>query len=53
MKLGVDELNNILCYNEQGIMCWQISNKLPTNIVSKEQIFGMLQNIMRVLLIEK
>lgn len=30
--------NNILCYDEQGIMCWQISNKLPSNIVSKEQI---------------
>ena len=38
VKLGVDELNNILCYNEQGIICWQISNKLPSSIVSKEQI---------------
>ena len=38
VELGVDELNNILCYDEQGIMCWQISNKLPSNIVSKEQI---------------
>ena len=38
VELGVDELNNILCYDEQGIMRWQISNKLPSNIVSKEQI---------------
>lgn len=38
VELGVDELNNILCYNEQGKMCWKISNKLPSNIVSKEQI---------------
>lgn len=38
VELEVDELNNILCYDEQGIMCWQISNKLPSNIVSKEQI---------------
>lgn len=29
---------NYICYDEQGIMCWQISNKLPSNIVSKEQI---------------
>lgn len=38
VELGVDELNNILCYDGQGRMCWKISNKLPSNIVSKEQI---------------
>ena len=38
VELGVDELNNILCYDEQGRMRWQISDKLPSNIVSKEQI---------------
>ena len=30
VELGAEELNNILC--------WRISDKLPSNIVSKEQI---------------
>ena len=38
VELGVEELNNILCYDENGKMCWRISNKLPSNIISKEQI---------------
>ena len=38
VELGAEELNNILCYNENGEMCWRISDKLPSNIVSKEQI---------------
>lgn len=38
VELGAEELNNILCYNENGEMCWRISDKLPPNIVSKEQI---------------
>lgn len=38
VELGTEELNNILCYDENGKMCWQISDELPPNIVSKEQI---------------
>ena len=38
VELGAEELNNILCYDENGEMCWRISDKLPSNIVSKEQI---------------
>lgn len=38
VELGMEELNNILCYSEKGEMCWQISNKLPPNITCKEQI---------------
>ena len=38
VELGAEELNNILCYNENGEMCWRIREKLPSNIVSKEQI---------------
>lgn len=38
VELGVEELNNILCYDEKGKMCWRISNELPSAIVSKEQI---------------
>lgn len=38
VELGKDELNNILCYDEKGKMCWQISDKLPSAIISKEQI---------------
>lgn len=38
VELGVDELNNILCYDEKGEMCWQISNKLPSSITCKDQI---------------
>ena len=38
VELGTEELNNILCYDENGEMCWRISDKLPSNIVSKEQI---------------
>ena len=38
VKLVNEELNNILCYDEKGILCWQISNELPFNIASKEQI---------------
>ena len=38
VELEADELNNILCYNENGEMYWRISDKLPSNIVSKEQI---------------
>lgn len=38
VELGIDELNNILCYNENGSMCWRISNELPSDIVNKEQV---------------
>lgn len=38
VELGIEELNNILCYDEKGKMCWRISNELPSDIVSKEQI---------------
>lgn len=38
VELGVEELNNVLCYDEKGKICWRISNELPSNIVSKEQI---------------
>ncbi len=38
VELGIEELNNILCYDKNGKLCWRISNKLPSNIVSKEQI---------------
>lgn len=38
VELGKDELNNVLCYDETGKMCWQISDKLPSSIISKEQI---------------
>lgn len=38
VELGPEELNNILCYDENGEMCWQISDILPPSIVSKEQI---------------
>lgn len=38
VELGKDELNNILCYDQNGKMCWQISDKLPSSIISKEQM---------------
>ncbi len=38
VELGVEELNNILCYDENGKVCWRINNELPSNISSKEQI---------------
>ena len=38
VELGTEELNNILCYDEKGEMCWRISDKLPPDIISKEQI---------------
>lgn len=38
IELETDELNNILCYDEQGKMCWQISGRLPFPIISKEQM---------------
>ncbi len=38
VELGTEELNNVLCYDENGKMCWRISDELPSNIVSKEQI---------------
>ncbi len=38
VELGVEELNNILCYDETGKMCWRINNELPSNIISKEQV---------------
>lgn len=38
VELGSEELNNILCYDETGMMCWQISNELPSDIVCTEQI---------------
>lgn len=38
VELGIDELNNILCYDEKGKMCWQISNKLPPSITCKDQM---------------
>lgn len=37
-ELGVEELNNVLCYDEKGKKCWQISCELPSDIISKEQI---------------
>jgi hypothetical protein len=38
VELGTEELNNVLCYDENGKMCWRISDELASNIVSKEQI---------------
>lgn len=38
VELGVEELNNVLCYDVTGKMCWQISDKLPSNIICTEQI---------------
>lgn len=38
VELGVEELNNVLCYDDKGKMCWRISNDLPSAIVSKKQI---------------
>ena len=38
VELGKEELNNISCYDENGTMCWRISDKLPSNIASKDQI---------------
>lgn len=38
VELGIEELNNIVCYNAKGEKCWRISNALPTGIISKEQI---------------
>lgn len=38
VNLGFEELNNILCYNENGEIQWRISSVLPTSIVSDEQI---------------
>ncbi len=38
VELGTEELNNILCYDENGEMLWRISDKLPSDIVSKERI---------------
>lgn len=38
VELGMDELNNILCYDDKGKMCWQISNKLPPSISCKDQM---------------
>lgn len=38
IKLGKEELNNIICYDGNGIKCWRISDKLPIEIKSKEQI---------------
>lgn len=42
VELGAEELNNILCYNENGEMCWRISDKLPS-ILSAKSKFHMLQ----------
>lgn len=38
VQLGYDELNNIVCYDKSGNIKWQISNKLPANIISSEQV---------------
>ena len=38
VELGVEELNNILCYDGNGKICWRISNELPSSIICKEQI---------------
>lgn len=38
VELGIEELNNIMCYDENGKICWRISNELPSNIISKDQI---------------
>lgn len=38
VELGTDELNNVLCYDEKGEMQWRISDKLPSSIISDEQI---------------
>lgn len=38
VELGFEELNNILCFDENGNKCWQISNNMPSDIISKEQM---------------
>ena len=38
VELGAEELNNVLCYDDNGGMCWRISDELPSIIASKEQI---------------
>ena len=38
VKLGVEELNNILCFDVNGNLQWRISNILPDNIASDEQV---------------
>lgn len=38
VELGVEELNNIFCYDENGKLFWQISNELPLDIACKEQM---------------
>lgn len=36
-KLGFEEFNNIVCYNNKGELVWKIDDKLPGGIVSNEQ----------------
>lgn len=38
IDLGVEELNNVLCYNEKGEFCWRISNQLPVEMICKDQM---------------
>lgn len=38
VELGVEELNNVICYDRNGKICWRISNELPSIIISKDQI---------------
>lgn len=37
IELGSVELNNIVCYDDKGEYIWSVDNKLPSQIVSKEQ----------------
>lgn len=46
IELGFEELNNIICYDKNGKLCWRISSELPSGIISKEQIpYVEIQNI--------
>ena len=38
VELGFDEINNIICCDKCGNIVWQISNKLPASITSREQV---------------
>lgn len=37
IELGLVELNNIVCYDNQGKFKWRVDNKLPKQITSNEQ----------------
>lgn len=36
-KLGITELNNIVCYDDEGEFRWRIDNELPGQIANKDQ----------------